>query len=89
MILGFLRLSLLVLVGLTAIYLLVLTYSRSLRREALEDEFDEGGGAGAREDYIQTGMTDYEHSLRRKLILMIYIVPSVLFVVLFWARNFS
>ena len=89
MILGFLRLALLGLVVQTAIFLLLLVYLRSLRREALEKEYDAGDGEGRREDDIEAGMNDYGPRLRIRLALVVYLVPQVLFVVLFWIHNFS
>ena len=89
MIFGFLRLAAIGLAVLTVIYLLLSIYARSLRREALEKEFDEGDGEGDREAYISSGMEDYEHSLRKRLLILVIVVPSVLFVVLFWIHNFS
>ena len=89
MILGFLRLALFGLVVQTAIYLLLTIYLRSLHREKLEKEYDAGDGSGGREDYIETGMRDFRRSLRGRLVVLIYIVPQVLFLVLFWTHNFS
>ncbi|MCE6950452.1 hypothetical protein LAZ40_10660 [Cereibacter sphaeroides] len=89
MILGFLRLALLGLVVQTVIFLLLSVYINSLHREKLEKEYDAGDGSGEREDYIETGMMDFRRSLRARLVLFVYIVPQVLFVVLFWIHNFS
>ena len=64
-------------IGLTVIYWLVSVYSRSVRRERLEKEFDAGGVAGSRDDYIGMGMAKYEHGLRKRLILLVYVIPTV------------
>ncbi|ABA77906.1 hypothetical protein GQF56_13335 [Rhodobacter sphaeroides] len=87
MILGFLKLALVGFVLLTILYVLIRIYARSLRREALENEYDEGHGDGPREAYIEAGMRDYEHSLRKKLILLVYIVPAIIFAAVFWTLN--
>ncbi len=65
-------------IGLTVVYWLVAIYSRSVRRERLEKEFDAGGVEGSRDDYIKAGLDAYEHGLRRKLIVLVYIIPAVI-----------
>lgn len=79
---GLLRASLLGFVLLTVVYLLVSVYSRSVRREGLEKEWDgdpanEGRLPDERAAFIEAGMQAYRHSLRRRLILLVYIVPLV------------
>ena len=64
-------------IALTVVYWLVAIYSRSVRRERLEKEFDAGGVEGERDDYIRFGLEQYEHGLRRKLIVLVYIIPAV------------
>jgi hypothetical protein len=63
---------------LTVVYWLVAIYSRSVRRERLEKEFDAGGVEGSRDDHIDRGLEAYENGLRRKLIVLVYIIPMVL-----------
>ena len=78
---AFLRLAIFGFIGLSAAYLLLSIYSRSVRREALEKEWDadhaEGGDPAARDAYIEAGMREYERGLRRKLILLVYVIPIV------------
>ncbi len=62
-------------IGLSLIYLLVSIYSRSVRREKLEKQFDAGDVEGDRDAYIEAGMQAYRHGLRRKLILLVYVIP--------------
>ena len=87
----FLRLIAVGFVAMTVFYWLVSVYSRSLRREKLENRWDaerhEGAGEAEREAYIEAGMRDYEHSLRRKLILLIYVVPIVVVAVIIYVVN--
>ncbi len=59
------------------VYLLVSIYSRSVRREKLEKKFDAGGIEGDRDAYIEAGMQAYEHGLRRRLLWLVYIIPTV------------
>jgi hypothetical protein len=81
MIIGWLRMLFFALVGLTVVYFLVSVYSRSVRRERLEETFDAGGIAGDRNEYIRQGMAAYDKGLRKRLLLLIYIVPlAVMFI---------
>jgi hypothetical protein len=74
---GWIRLLLLALVVLSVVYLLVSVYSRSVRRERLEERFDAGGVEGDRDDYIAKGMAAYEKGLRKRLIWLVVILPLV------------
>jgi hypothetical protein len=78
---GFLVLSL--------IYVLVATYSRSVRREKLEKKFDAGGIEGDRDAYIAQGLVDYEHGLRHRLLWLVYILPAVVIAVTIYFVNYK
>jgi len=69
---GFIKLVVFGFIGLSIIYLSVSVYSRSVRKERLEDRFDtenpDGGTPGARETFITEGMVAYNSSIRPKLI---------------------
>jgi hypothetical protein len=86
---GFARLIFLGLFALTLIYWLVRVYARSLRREALEKDWDaaRGQGLGARDDYVSAGLAEYEKSLRRKLLWFVYILPITVLIVLIFFVN--
>lgn len=89
---GFLRLAVFGFVALSIIYLLVAWYSRSVRREELEKEWDtdpanEGAPAEAREGFIDAGMKEYQSSLRRKLIVLVYIIPIIVVGALVYLTN--
>lgn len=81
---GFLRLAIFGTVAAALSYWALLIYSRSLRREALEKEWDgdwhEDASPEARALFIEEGMAEYEHSLRRKLIWLVYIIPMGLLI---------
>ena len=79
MVFGFLFLS--------VIYLLIWLYSRSVRRENLEKEFDEEVKTGDRDDYIREGMEKYENGIRKKLILLVYIVPTAIVIAILFMTN--
>jgi Ca2+/Na+ antiporter len=77
-----LRAALLGFVVLTVVYLLVSVYSRSVRRERLEKDWDtdpanEGRLPDERAAFIEQGMEAYRHSLRRRLIVLVYVIPLV------------
>ena len=75
---NFVRLIVFGFIALTIIYVCVSLYSRSVRREKLEDEWDETQPEGiTREAFVADGMAQYESGLRKKLILLIYIVPPI------------
>lgn len=76
-------------IGLSLIYWLVSLYSRSVRRERLEKEFDAGGVAGGRDDYIKAGMDHYEHGLRKRLIVLVYIIPALIVAVTVWFIDYQ
>ena len=79
---GFVRLVVFGFIAMTAAYLLISVYSRSVRREKLEKrwaaENTDGGDPVARDAYIEGGMREYQSGFRRKLIVLVYIVPTVL-----------
>lgn len=88
---GFLRLAVIGFVGLSVAYLLLSIYSRSVRREELEKtwaaDHPDGGDPDGREAYIETGMKDYEKSLRSKLIVLVYVIPLILMAVTMYLVN--
>jgi hypothetical protein len=89
MIIGALRLAFFGFVAMTIAYLLIWIYSRSVRREALEKEWDAGGIDADRETYIADGMRAYEHTLRRRLIGLVYVVPTVIVLAIIYILNFD
>lgn len=89
----FLELLIIWFVVATVIYIAVAIYSRSVQRERLEKEYDatdpQGGDvARDRDTYVQDGLADYEHGLRRRLIGLIYVVPVVLFAIVIYMVNY-
>ena len=78
---GFIKLVVFGFVGLTIIYFSVSLYSRSVRKERLEDEFDadhpDGGAPGARDAFVSDGLKEYDASIRPKLIGLVYVLPTI------------
>ena len=83
------RLAVFGFIGLSVVYLVVSIYSRSERREKLEKLFDAGDVEGDRDAYIEAGMQAYKHGLRRKLILLVYVIPAVVVAVTVYLVNYQ
>lgn len=81
------RLLIVLFVVLSIIYVSVSLYSRAVRRNKLEDEWD--ASKGEREDFVEEGMRDYDQSLRKKLILGIYVIPAVIITAIIYLTNFA
>lgn len=91
---GMLRAGVLAFVLLTVVYVVVSIYSRSVRREKLEDAWDsdparEGAAKDERDAYIEAGMKAYRSGLRRKLILLVYIIPMAVVLATVYAVNYQ
>ncbi len=88
---GFIKLVVFGFIGLSVIYLSISIYSRSVRKERLEDTFDAenpgGGEQGARDTFIATGMQAYNTSIRPKLIGLVYVVPTVVIGAIIYTIN--
>jgi hypothetical protein len=92
MILGSLKLAFLFYVALTVTYFLASIYSRSVRRELLEKTWDtdparESLSVGERADFIEAGMSEYDKGLKKRLLWLIYILPTIGFVAVFYFIN--
>lgn len=92
MIIGSLRLAFFFYVALTIIYFLTSVYSRSVRRETLEKEWDtdparEGAPQDERRAFIEAGMQAYEKGLKRRLLWLIYVIPTIGFVAVIYFIN--
>ncbi|WP_109465645.1 hypothetical protein [Albibacillus kandeliae] len=90
---GFVRLVIFGFIFMTGAYLLISVYSRSVRREKLEKHWAEvhpnGGDPMARETFIELGMKDYQSSLRRKLILLVYVLPVILIATIHFITTYT
>ncbi|MCR8549081.1 hypothetical protein M4578_14680 [Salipiger sp. P9] len=73
---------------LTVIYVALSLWSRSVRRRKLELAWDEAQGPGPRDRFVEEGLKEYDHSLRRKLILGVYILPLCLIALITYLTNF-
>lgn len=73
---------------LSVVYICLSLYSRSVRRDKLEREWDEEIQQGDRDAFVEAGLREYDGSLRRKLILGVYIVPLTVISVIIYLTNF-
>ncbi len=76
-------------VVLTVIYISLSLYSRAVRRGKLHEWWEEEGRPGDRETYVTEGLRDYDRSLRRKLILGVYVVPCLAVGTILYVVNFA
>ena len=78
---SFVRLVVFGFLALSVIYLCVSLYSRSIRREKLEEEWDATSPDDAtpdmRANFVANGIAVYESGLRKKLILPIFVIPPL------------
>lgn len=90
---GFLRAVVIWAVVGTAAYFVLRIYYRSLRREALEKEWDadppESADARAREAFIEKGMADYQGSLRNRLLVIVVVLPFLVIAALLYVMNYA
>lgn len=88
---GFVRLVVVGFLVLTLIFISVSLYSRSVRRERLEKEWDadppQGADAAARSAYIDNGMAEYFSGFRRRLVLLVYVVPTIVVGTIIYVMN--
>lgn len=85
---GLIRLLLLLFIGLTVVYAAVSLYSREVRRAKLKQRWKQKGLTGDRKAFIQRGLHQYDRSFRRRLILLVYIIPLGAIALLIYVINF-
>jgi Ca2+/Na+ antiporter len=73
---------------LSVVYICLSLYSRAVRKDKLEAEWDEEIREGDREAFVKAGLEEYDGSLRRKLILGVYVVPLSLMTAIIYFTNF-
>ncbi|MEP5761599.1 MAG: hypothetical protein ABJ327_20260 [Litoreibacter sp.] len=89
MIIGFFYRGFLLFILMTILYFVLSWWSRSVRREKLAKTWDEEIKNGDRAAYIEKGLEDYDGSLRRKLILGVFVVPYLVIALLIYVVNFQ
>jgi uncharacterized ion transporter superfamily protein YfcC len=89
--LSLLRLGLVLFVVLTVIYVSVSLWSRQVRKDKLRAAYDRGDReyGEERDLYVRRGLEDYDDSFRRKLILLVYIVPVAVIAYIIYVVNYT
>jgi hypothetical protein len=85
---GAIRLLIMGYLALGVFFVLVSLYSRSLRREKLEKRWRAEGQVGERADFVRAGLADYDRGPRKKLILLIFVIPPIVVAVMLYVTNF-
>lgn len=76
-------------VVLTIIYAGISLYSRWVRKTKLVAHWDKKALTGDREAFVKRGLEKYDRSLKRKLILGVYVVPFVVIVSIVYFINYT
>lgn len=89
---GLIRMAAIAIVLLTVVYISVSLYSRSVRRERLERRWAQNHPhdhtSPARAEFIRRGLRRYDGSVRRRLILLVYVIPVITIAVIIYVVNF-
>jgi len=85
---GLVRLVVFGFIALGVIYLSISIYSRSVRREKLENEYDENPVAGmTRSEFVEKGVQAYNNSFRPKLIALVFVIPPIIVATIVYVTN--
>ena len=82
------RLGIVLLIGLSIVYLCLSLYSRSRRKAKLREEWQETDQSGDWYSFKKEGLQKYDRSLRAKLIWGVYVVPIAVVTFLVYVTNF-
>ncbi|RKF16120.1 hypothetical protein D6850_00685 [Roseovarius spongiae] len=74
---------------LSVIYVALSLYSRAVRAGKLRAEWDASGRSGDKEAFVEAGLKEYDGSVRRKLILLVYIIPMAAMGTIIYLTNFN
>lgn len=86
------RLILLVLLLEAMFYLLLRIYIRSLRRERLEEIWQErhpdmAGNEALRDEFVRKSMVGFDRSLRARLLWLVFIIPTLAIMgIVYWVN---
>jgi uncharacterized ion transporter superfamily protein YfcC len=83
------RLMVIGFIVLSVIYICLSMYSRSVRKGNLRAEWSDGSQEKTLDEFLEEGMVEYDKSLRRKLILAVYVIPVILVSVVIYLTNFA
>ena len=85
---AFIRVFAIAFVVLTVIYVCLSFYSRAVRREKLEAQWDDESREGDKRAFVRAGLKEYDGSLRRRLILGVYVIPVVIVSTIVYVVNY-
>ena len=89
---GLIRLVFFGFIGLSVVYFMISVYSKSVRREKLEDRWGEDNpdskDEAAREAFVDQGMVEYNTGIRPKLILLVYVIPAIIVAVIHFLTTY-
>jgi hypothetical protein len=74
---------------LSVIYVCLSLYSRAVRKGKLRAQWHEEQPDQSLDAFLHEGLEDYDKSLRRKLILSVYVIPVILVSVVIYLTNFA
>lgn len=83
------RLMIIGFIVLSVIYWCLSFYSRAVRKGKLRAEWHEGPQEQSLDKFVEEGLVEYDKSLRRKLILSVYVIPVILVSVVVYLTNFA
>jgi len=83
------RLAVIGFAALSVIYIGLSYYFRAARRRKLIREWEEEWPTTDRDKFLRDGVAKYDGSLRRKLILGVYVIPFCVVVFIVYATNFQ
>ena len=85
------RLFIIIMVISTVLYFLLSMYSRATRRQKLERQWRAELRVGDRDAWMREEMEKYDGSLRRRLILLVYVLPMAFLAfisIMLYVQNF-
>ena len=85
---AFLRLIIFGALFLTAVYFILYLWSRSVRADRLRREWEETGRVGDRDTYVQAGLERRDAVVRRRLVVVVYVIPAVVVISVIYVTNF-
>lgn len=86
---GFIRLVIMLFVVLTVVYVCLSFYSRAVRRSKLRKKWHDGKQLVDRDTFVQRGLERYDGSIRRKLLLGVYVVPVAVIGIIIYLTNYT
>lgn len=86
---GFLRVLFVFFVLLLAIYLALSLMLRLRERRRLAEEWEAGDRLVERDIFMEEGMAAYDHSLRKKLLWLVIVLPMAGLLLLLYLLNVS